>query len=56
MCNDYIFKEVKPKDGVMKEIHYDVLGRRCYIIALEKGQRGRQMAACWQVHQIPQKL
>lgn len=40
MCNDYIFKEVKPKDGVMKEIHYDVLGRRCYIIALEKGQRG----------------
>lgn len=40
MCNDYVFKEVKPKDGVMKEIHQDVLGRRCYIIALEKGQRG----------------
>ena len=40
MCSDYVFKEVKPKDGVMKEIHYDVLGRRCYIIALEKGQRG----------------
>lgn len=40
MCNDYVFKEVKPKDGVMKEIHEEVLGRRCYIIALEKGQRG----------------
>ena len=40
MYNEYVFKEVKPKDGVMKEIHHDVLGRRCYIIALEKGQRG----------------
>lgn len=40
MYNDYVFREVKPKDGVMKEIHEEVLGRRCYIIALERGQRG----------------
>lgn len=36
----YIIKSVTPKDGVMREIHKEVLGRRCYILDLEIGQRG----------------
>jgi len=40
MCSNYVFKEVKPKDGVMKEIHEEVLGCRCYIVDLQKNWRG----------------
>lgn len=36
----YTIKAVKPKDGVMREIHEDVLGRRCYILFLQIGHRG----------------
>ncbi len=37
---DYIMKEVIPRNGVMRDIHEEVLGRRCYILALDKGERG----------------
>lgn len=37
---EYVIKEVIPKSGKMLEIHEEVLGRRCYILALEKNQRG----------------
>lgn len=37
---EYVIKEVIPKSGKMREIHEEVLGRRCYILALEKNQRG----------------
>lgn len=40
MTNDYIMKEVIPRNGRMRDIHEEVLGCRCYIIALEKGERG----------------
>lgn len=33
---EYVIKEVIPKSGKMLEIHEEVLGRRCYILALEK--------------------
>ena len=37
---EYVIREVIPKNGKMLEIHEEVLGRRCYILALEKNQRG----------------
>lgn len=37
---EYVIREVIPKKGKMLEIHEEVLGRRCYILALEKNQRG----------------
>lgn len=37
---EYVIKEVIPKSGKMLEIHKEVLGHRCYILALEKNQRG----------------
>lgn len=37
---EYVIKEVIPKNGRMREIHEEVLGRHCYILALEKNQRG----------------
>lgn len=36
----YIIKSITPKDGVMQEIHKETLGRKCFIICLEVGQRG----------------
>lgn len=39
MC-DYIIKDVIPKNGIMRDIHEEVLGRRCYIISAEVGCRG----------------
>lgn len=36
----FIIKKVTPKDGVVREIHEEVLGRRCYILDLQIGQRG----------------
>lgn len=35
---DYIISEIIPKDGIMKDIHKEILGRKCYIIELEKGK------------------
>lgn len=37
---EYIIKEVSPKNGEMRDIHKEVLGRRCYIITLQKNWRG----------------
>lgn len=36
----YIIKSVTPKDGVMREIHEEVLGRKCFILSAELGERG----------------
>lgn len=38
--SDYIIKDVIPKNGIMRDIHEEVLGRRCYIIYAEAGNRG----------------
>lgn len=35
----YIFKTIIPNDGELKEIHKELLGRRCYIVELEAGKR-----------------
>lgn len=37
---DYVMKDVIPKSGILRDIHKEVLGCRCYIVALEKGKRG----------------
>lgn len=36
----YIIKSIAPKDGVMREIHKEAIGRKCSIMSLEVGQRG----------------
>lgn len=36
---DYIISEVKPKSGIMRQVHRDVLHCECYIIDIEKGER-----------------
>lgn len=38
--SEYIIKDVAPKNGVMRDIHDEVLGRRCYIVSAEVGSRG----------------
>lgn len=37
---EYVIRKVIPKNGKLREIHEEVLGRRCYIVALERNQRG----------------
>lgn len=36
----YIIKDVAPKNGIMRDIHEEVLGRECYIVSAEVGCRG----------------
>ena len=36
---DYIISEVKPKSGIMRPVHEDVLNCECYIIDIQKGER-----------------
>lgn len=36
----YIIKDIIPKNGIMRDIHEEVLGRRCYIASAEVGNRG----------------
>jgi len=37
--NDYIIKEVRPKSGIMRDIHKEVLGCRCYVVHLQIGEK-----------------
>lgn len=37
---DYIISDVSPKNGKMRNIHEEVLGRKCYIVDIENGHRG----------------
>ena len=36
----YIFSEVNPKSGIMRDIHYRALNRKCQIVNLVPQERG----------------
>lgn len=36
---DYIISEVKPKNGVMRPVHEEVLNCECYFLDIHKGER-----------------
>ena len=40
MLEFYKVSEVVPKSGFMRDVHYEVLGSRCYILELNVGNRG----------------
>ena len=37
---DYVVAEIQPKDGVLKGVHEEMIGRPAYIIELEIGYPG----------------
>lgn len=37
---DYIVAEIQPKDGVLKGVHEEMIGRPAYIVELEIGYPG----------------
>ena len=37
---DYRITEIRPKDGIIKDVHKTILNRLCEILALEEGNRG----------------
>lgn len=38
--SEYIIKDVTPKNGIMRDVHEEVLGRRCYIVSAKVGDSG----------------
>lgn len=36
----FTMKRVEPKDGIMRDVHEDVLGRPCYIAYLRVNEQG----------------
>lgn len=39
----YQISDIKPKSGNLREVHQSALGRPCYIVSLDPGERGMLM-------------